>query len=301
MKDCTDSCFDFECMESCECMEKRERLMREKALKSPFLQEDQEEPEMEERDEEDKVQERERPVEEEPENLSVEKKEPWRPIGIYTEDEEDRAPEKYEEEERPVEEEEPRYNMLDVLCEVLKPELDARWNEKNAVGHGEEKPQKEAKLVGENKDEKEWEPKKSNNSNRQPRAEDSLPEMPEELKNHIQEMGGRSVKFLMERRMFKTDEGSHLPIPIQEILTEEEERMFLGEGIGMEVEVVEPCLQHAHIAIRKWKVGKGHNYVFANKNWVNVVERNVLWKGTVVQVWSFRNMDSKLCFAVVRV
>ncbi|RVW33837.1 hypothetical protein CK203_089119 [Vitis vinifera] len=48
--------------------------MREKALKRPFLQEDQEEPEMEERDEEDKVQERERPVEEEHENLSVDKK-----------------------------------------------------------------------------------------------------------------------------------------------------------------------------------------------------------------------------------
>ena len=277
-------------------MHGKERALNEReSSQEAFLQEDQEEPEMEERDEEDKVQERERPVEEEPENLSVDKKEPWRPIEIYTEDEEHRAPEKYEEEEWPLN------NKLDVLCVVMKPELDARWDEKNAVGDGEEKPQKEAKLVGENKDEKEWEPKKSNNSNRQPRAEDSLPEMPEELKNHIQEMGGRSVKFLMERRMFKTDEGSHLPIPIQEILTEEEERMFLGEGIGMEVEVVEPCLQHAHIAIRKWKVGKGHNYVFANKNWVNVVERNALWKGTVVQVWSFRNMDSKLCFAVVRV
>ncbi|RVW90660.1 hypothetical protein CK203_038785 [Vitis vinifera] len=101
--------------------------MREKTLKRPFLQEDQEEPGMEERDEEDKVQEEERPVEEEPENLSVDKKEPWRPIEIYTEDEEDRAPEKYEVEE--IEEEEwPLNNMLDVLRVVMKPEL---WSFRN--------------------------------------------------------------------------------------------------------------------------------------------------------------------------
>ena len=112
-------------MECFEGKEKRERLMREKALKRPFLEEDHQQPRnmnrrngtlvIEERGEEDKVPEK--YDEEEPDKLSIE------------------------------EEEEPRRrrkNDLETLMEFLHDELDMRWKlrmEQIGVRHEEQEHQ----------------------------------------------------------------------------------------------------------------------------------------------------------------
>ncbi|KAL6321122.1 hypothetical protein AAG906_012894 [Vitis piasezkii] len=114
-----------DCMECFEGKEKRERIMREKALKRPFLEEDHQQPRnmnrrngtlvIEERGEEDKVPEK--YDEEEPDKLSIE------------------------------EEEEPRRrrkNDLETLMEFLHDELDMRWKlrmEQIGVRHEEQEHQ----------------------------------------------------------------------------------------------------------------------------------------------------------------
>ncbi|RVW87505.1 hypothetical protein CK203_036338 [Vitis vinifera] len=113
-----------DCMECFEGEEKRERIMREKALKRPFLEEDHQQPRnmnrrngtlvIEERGEEDKVPEK--YDEEEPDKLSIEEEEPRRR----------------------------RKNDLETLMEFLHDELDMRWKlrmEQIGVRHEEQEHQ----------------------------------------------------------------------------------------------------------------------------------------------------------------
>ncbi|KAK2973741.1 hypothetical protein RJ640_019741, partial [Escallonia rubra] len=134
------------------------------------------------------------------------------------------------------------------------------------------------------------------------------PDMPTEFKNRIREMGGTEPVLVIQKALFKSDvrdlEG-RLSIPKNHIeegfLTDEEERVLdsrRGRRFGeMPTLLIEPKLGECCILLRKYMMKKTALYVLM-KPWQEVVKRNGLKKGMVVQVWSFR-VDLKLVLALV--
>ncbi|KAL6311458.1 hypothetical protein AAG906_012011 [Vitis piasezkii] len=281
--------------ERMECFKcKRKRLMREKTLKRPFLEEEPRKRKtsrtgtlvIEERNAEDRV----------PEKLSIEEEEePWRQMEIYIEDEEDQVSETYKEDERPVEEEpekpsieeeedpwRPMTNFVEGIIEHLHDDLENQWNlrmEQN-IGVGLDLPRVEM-------DE----------------GEDPPPELPEDFKVRIREMNGTHPILVLEKQLFKTDINkgeNRLSMPLNQIRREflsEDEKMRVAEG--MQVKLIQPSLEETTVTFKKWKMKEScHLYVFT-REWKLIVHDNSLEAGTRIQVWSFR-VGSELWFALVR-
>ncbi|XP_019081590.1 uncharacterized protein LOC109124222 [Vitis vinifera] len=283
--------------ERMECFKcKRKRLLREKTLKRPFLEEEPRKKKrsrngtlvIEERNGEDRV----------PDKLSIEEEEeePWRQMEIYIEDEEDQVSETCKEDERPVEEEpekpsieeeedpwRPMKNFVDGIIEHLHDDLENQWNlrmEQN-IGVGLDLPRVEM-------DE----------------GEDPPPELPEDLKVRIREMNGTRPILVLEKQLFKTDineNENRLSMPLNQIRREflsEEEKMRVVEG--MQVKLIQPSLEETTVTFKKWKMKEScHLYVFT-REWKLIVNDNSLEARTRIQVWSFR-VGSELWFALVRV
>ncbi|KAK4336546.1 hypothetical protein RND71_044148 [Anisodus tanguticus] len=147
--------------------------------------------------------------------------------------------------------------------------------------------------------------------------------LPIEFKNVIAEFGGclKSTILVIEKTLFETDvkpaEG-RLSIPQKEVTKflrlgemflnpEEEARLStrIGEKMStMSVTLIEPSRQKCKINLRKWYMNKDNgktssSYVLVTY-WNEVVRRNTLKSGTLVQLWSFRKGE-ELCFALVKV
>ncbi|RVW33844.1 B3 domain-containing protein [Vitis vinifera] len=324
--------------ERMECFKcKRKRLLREKTLKRPFLEE---EPRKWERSRngEDRV----------PQKLSIEEEEePWRQMEIYIEDE-DQVSETYKEDERPVEEEpekpsieeeedpwRPMKIFVEGIIEHLHDDLENQWNlrmEQN-IGVGLDLPRVE---MGEGEDPPPELPVEQNigvgldlprvelDEGEDPplrmeqnigvgldlprvemdEDEDPPPELPEDLKVRIREMNGTHPILVLEKRLFKTDinEGENrLSMPLNQIRREflsEDEKMRVVEG--MQVKLIQPSLEETTVTFKKWKMKEScHLYVFT-REWKLIVNNNSLRRRTRIQVWSFR-VGSELWFALVRV
>ncbi|KAK4366858.1 hypothetical protein RND71_014738 [Anisodus tanguticus] len=147
--------------------------------------------------------------------------------------------------------------------------------------------------------------------------------LPIEFKNAITEFGGclRSAILVIQKTLFDTDvkpaEG-RLSIPQKEvtkfrqtgeIFLNPEEEACLSTRIGgkmstMSVTLFEPSREICTINLRKWNMNKStgktsSSYVLVTY-WNEVVRRNALESGTLVQLWAFRKGED-LCFALVKV
>ncbi|KAL6321158.1 hypothetical protein AAG906_012930 [Vitis piasezkii] len=261
--------------ERMECFKcKRKRLLREKTLKRPFLEEEPRKRKrskngtlvIEERNGQDRMKKtkylrhtrKKRPVEDEKPSIE-EEEDPWRPMK----------------------------NFVDGIIEHLHDDLENQWNlrmEQN-IGVGLDLPRVE---MGEGEGE----------------GEDPPPELPEDLKVRIRELNGTRPILVLEKQLFKTDinEGENrLSMPLNQIRREflsEEEKMRVVEG--MQVKLIQPSLEETTVTFKKWKMKEScHLYVFT-REWKLIVNDNSLEARTRIQVWSFR-VGSELWFALVRV
>ncbi|KAK4336547.1 hypothetical protein RND71_044149 [Anisodus tanguticus] len=147
--------------------------------------------------------------------------------------------------------------------------------------------------------------------------------LPIEFKNAITEFGGclKSTILVIAKTLFKTDvkptEG-RLPIPQKEVTKflrlgefflnlEEEARLSTrigGKMSTMSVTLIEPSRQKCKINLRKWFMNKDNGKISSSyvlvTYWNEVVRRNALKSGTLVQLWAFKKGED-LCFALIRV
>ncbi|KAK4336541.1 hypothetical protein RND71_044183 [Anisodus tanguticus] len=109
-----------------------------------------------------------------------------------------------------------------------------------------------------------------------------------------------------------------LPIPQKEVTKflrlgefflnlEEEARLSThigGKMSMMSVTLIEPSRQKCKINLRKWFMNKDNGKISSSyvlvTYWNEVVRRNALKSGTLVQLWAFRKGED-LCFALIRV
>ncbi|KAF3439327.1 hypothetical protein FNV43_RR17604 [Rhamnella rubrinervis] len=144
------------------------------------------------------------------------------------------------------------------------------------------------------------------------RFHSEYPNLPTSFVNLIQAMGGSEVKLVIEKNLFKSDldKGlNRLSIPCSQIKNEflsqqEKEKMALrtmqNDGKhhqGLDVWVIEPCLNLSTLCLKKWDFNSSSSYVLI-KNWNNVADKNKLKPKMTVQLWSFR-LITTLCFALV--
>ncbi|KAF3441235.1 hypothetical protein FNV43_RR15148 [Rhamnella rubrinervis] len=128
--------------------------------------------------------------------------------------------------------------------------------------------------------------------------------------DQIQRMGGSQVMLVIEKTLFKSDLDRGLNrfsipcIQIKNEFLEEEEKTNLctkqndgKHNQGMQVSVIEPCLDVTTLCLKKWDFNSTSSYVLI-KNWINVADKNQLMRNMKVHLWSFR-VNTALCFALV--
>ncbi|KAK7309211.1 hypothetical protein RJT34_05751 [Clitoria ternatea] len=136
-------------------------------------------------------------------------------------------------------------------------------------------------------------------------------DLPIKFKNHINELNGYDVKFVMEKALSVTDvnkNNSRLSIPPKEtkckFLTEAEyasldTRKETGGVYAMQVVVFDPCLREFTSELKKWNM-KTTSILNLTKNWFEIVKANNFKINHVLQLWSFR-VDTKLYFLLNKV
>lgn len=136
-------------------------------------------------------------------------------------------------------------------------------------------------------------------------------DLPTEFRARIEQMNGSKIYLVIQKGLFYSDISdthARLSIPVNQVvstefLTGDEKRGI--EGCKINVKLIEPSLQVSELRFTKWKMPKGggkysYNYALIS-GWKNVKNKNRLQEGDTVQVWSFRNLEEKLCLALVLV
>nr|XP_004231679.2 putative B3 domain-containing protein At2g27410 [Solanum lycopersicum] len=141
------------------------------------------------------------------------------------------------------------------------------------------------------------------------------PVLPDELKEMISGMGVQisQVKLVIQKVLYDTDlsyKQVRLSIPINQVenkdfLTPQQKMVLETRDIvsnkksKIQFNLIEPSLEKTKIHLAKWDMSNTSNYVLLN-GWMQVVERNILKSGMVVQLWSF-NQDLVPWLALVLV
>ncbi|KAL3519183.1 hypothetical protein ACH5RR_021772 [Cinchona calisaya] len=135
-------------------------------------------------------------------------------------------------------------------------------------------------------------------------------QLPLEFKNYIKELGATGDPVLViQKRLFPSDVESGLQrllIPLKKVanhgfLTEEERSRFNRHNKHQEINAILIGTSIAHqftIKLKKWYMGKTETYALMS-GWKEVVRRNGLKPGQLVQLWSFKKA-SQLFFVLVR-
>ncbi|KAH7543339.1 hypothetical protein FEM48_Zijuj02G0173800 [Ziziphus jujuba var. spinosa] len=132
------------------------------------------------------------------------------------------------------------------------------------------------------------------------------PELPTEVKNVIERLGGSDAKLVIEKEVYGTDLHPHhdrISIPKNQVRVEflnDQERNEIENNDGIRVRVIEPCLRETILSLRQWQLRSSISYVL-NGGWKYVAARaeNQLKVKDKVQVWSFR-VNGELRLAVVK-
>ncbi|XP_022895390.1 uncharacterized protein LOC111409593 [Olea europaea var. sylvestris] len=147
---------------------------------------------------------------------------------------------------------------------------------------------------------------------------DPPPPLPEEFKDAIQELAnGRSISqeiLVVQKGLYKSDtepQQSRLSIPLNsvvgEFLKDEEKahllKRFNGKLEHISVPIIDPLLIRDKVDLRRWPMKKSNgkesvSYMLTG-NWIDMLNRNDLKVGHVVQLWSVR-IEEELVFCLVR-
>ncbi|KAJ4724331.1 B3 domain-containing protein [Melia azedarach] len=160
------------------------------------------------------------------------------------------------------------------------------------------------------------------------------PDLPQEYREKIERLNGSNINLVIQKCLFSTDLSHHhnrLSIPLNQIMSlanflNDDERIDINGGNHRYVKFIEPALddKESIITLTRWpKLGTKtdekksetkskkreklktddkkkdkFSYVLI-REWNNVKERNKLELGDLIQLWSFRTPDDKLCLALV--
>lgn len=132
------------------------------------------------------------------------------------------------------------------------------------------------------------------------------PDLPDNIKSIIRDMGGNGVLLITQKWLTATDVNSHnnrLQIPLKQIinanfLTDQETQYLTEKDVTdhlnfIETLLIDPALNQHKIAMRRWLMckkfskTKSENYVL-NKPWIQIVKSNGLKEGNLIQLWGFR-------------
>ncbi|KAK9177426.1 hypothetical protein WN944_029448 [Citrus x changshan-huyou] len=165
--------------------------------------------------------------------------------------------------------------------------------------------------------------------------ESVVADMPESFKNRIREENGTDLVlnlyntsldgfstldhrilwpecvniFSMLKMIIRENQSNnnHLSIPPTKVRDDNflnpKEKGILNAKEGVEVFMIPPSLKHSvPLTLKKWKMGDNYTYNLMNTWHALVVDDkdNGLELGSEVQLWSFRNNNSDLCFALVK-
>nr|XP_043615667.1 putative B3 domain-containing protein At2g27410 [Erigeron canadensis] len=130
----------------------------------------------------------------------------------------------------------------------------------------------------------------------------------QDLRNFIASVvGGSRFKLLIQKKLTTSDvtkSQGRLLIPTTNvedsgILTEIEKReLEEGEDISLPV-LVSERREWTTVNLKRWNMNKK---IYALKTgWNGIVDTNGFKEGVVIQVWSFRDNQERLCLAIVRV
>ncbi|KAL7166011.1 hypothetical protein ACSBR2_036803 [Camellia fascicularis] len=142
-----------------------------------------------------------------------------------------------------------------------------------------------------------------------------LPELFAEFKSHIESLNGTELNLVIEKPLYSTDLNHNhgcLSFPLSQIdkgfLTREENDLLgtrtRNHKSFIEAKLIDPSRQESNIFLKKYdmlkKTGKVNSTYNLTTSWNDIVESNMLCKGIIVQLWSFR-VGSKLWFTLVEV
>lgn len=129
---------------------------------------------------------------------------------------------------------------------------------------------------------------------RENNEEEEEKEMPREFRKRISEMEGTDVVLVIQKQYPCKTDLSCFSVPESEsrldFLNENEKKELQDCDEGIEVLLIEPCLEESKAWLKKQNTESGDLYVFA---------LNGVAIGTTVQLWSFRIKET-LCFALVK-
>ncbi|KAJ7946641.1 B3 domain-containing protein [Quillaja saponaria] len=140
--------------------------------------------------------------------------------------------------------------------------------------------------------------------------------LPEEFMSEISKWGGTEVTLVIQKPLFKTDlqrDHGRVSIPVKQIrerfLRDYEEEVLENQQ-EIDVQLIHrpersgiPILRTTNIILRQWDMkklsGKVSTTYVLRTTWNDVAKVNGLKPGDVIQIWSFRNREEKLCLALV--
>jgi hypothetical protein len=137
------------------------------------------------------------------------------------------------------------------------------------------------------------------------------PELPEEMKKRIKEMGGTKVQMVIQKGLFKSDtKRNRVSMPFSQINNEfltEAERKYLAEQNEIQVGFIDPATTRevkkmilGQSDVAKKSTGNTNSIYEMRQYWYNVCKDNDLRPMDVVQIWSFRHgPEQRLCLALV--
>lgn len=136
-------------------------------------------------------------------------------------------------------------------------------------------------------------------------------DMPNEFKNIIMAKKGSDVKFVIQKKLSKSDMSgrfARLSIPKGQMIAEflsEDEQMSLQQKEedgarykGMKVQLIQPSLNECSISLKKWKQGSNNSYMLTSP-WNQTAKNNGLEVGDIIQLWSFR-VDHSPCLILIK-
>ncbi|XP_004231680.1 putative B3 domain-containing protein At2g27410 [Solanum lycopersicum] len=128
------------------------------------------------------------------------------------------------------------------------------------------------------------------------------PVLPDELKEMISGMGVQisQVKLVIQKVLYDTDlsyKHMRMSIPVNQVVRKDfltpQQKMVLetrdiesNKKSKIQFNLIEPSLEQTKIHLTKWDMSNSSSYVLLN-DWMQVVKRNKLKSGMVVQLWSF--------------
>ncbi|KAL2334782.1 hypothetical protein Fmac_015995 [Flemingia macrophylla] len=142
----------------------------------------------------------------------------------------------------------------------------------------------------------------------------SSPRLPPNFERRVKELDGDNITFLMHKTLFRSDldtNKNRLSMPRNkmtnnflteiEIIKLEEREGTNGKGklLGIEVQVLDPCLREFTLLLKKWDMERTST-LNLSKHWNNIVSANNFQEKQELQIWSFR-VAEKLYFILNKV